>query len=193
MSYIKKLFKRNVKAKSQNIEDISFKAAKSMLPLILKKYKGTHPTKSEMINFVKKYREVLSYKIVREYTDDNPFYDQENPEIESPCSYFQYIVISIKSPYISPMTSMSISSLPWKEIVDLFGITEDDAKNKWVPEYPEDEEDGKDGEDYDNESYENYDNENYEDYDKEDGFYKDDVPDDIFDDDKDDLFESSND
>lgn len=142
MMKIKNLFRKQKHVQDSNefCEDVRVNAAREMMPLILKKYEGEHPTKEEMISFVKKYKDVLSYEIVREYEEDNPFYDHST-FVESPCSYMQYLVLRLKSPSISVKTSLSISTLPWKEITDLLGITEKEAREKWVPEYPEDDED----------------------------------------------------
>ena len=108
----------------QNKKEIK-KCYKQMCKLLKKKFKCEHPSKEEMIAFVKKYHNQLDYVIVREH-DDSEF------EPGSPFSYMQYLLLFLNSPISS--SHLAISTLPWREIVEILEIPEDAPRENWIDE-----------------------------------------------------------
>ena len=96
-----------------------------MAKFLAKKMEGTHPSKKQMVEFVKKYKGILAYEVVRE-PDETPF------EPGSEFSYFQYILLVLRPSQSG--SAIHVSCLPWREIVQELEIPTGYAKTCWVDE-----------------------------------------------------------
>ncbi|MHA1291124.1 MAG: hypothetical protein ACTSQJ_00480 [Promethearchaeota archaeon] len=101
------------------------KFIKKTLKLIKLKLQGIHPTKKQIVSFCRKYRQDIHPILVGDYNETEPF-DEDDPD---GASYYQYLLLTIYSPISS--SHISVSSLPYRELIDLFKIN---PVEDWVDE-----------------------------------------------------------
>jgi len=103
------------------------KAIKQMIKLIKIKMEGKHPSKEQMIKFVKKYKNHIATKIIR------PHFLDILPDEFHPASYYQFLLFTIRV-HPSSKSFISISCLPYKEINDILLLDENLYLDHWEEE-----------------------------------------------------------